>query len=122
KELTTAQYYELLARAGIVLLPYTLENYHAQTSGIFAEALAWGKPVVVPRGTWMAAELKRYGAGVTVLSGGRHRLYETVLQAVEDYRCLRSAAADKALRWREFHSPATYWRTIVASFSEGNGA
>ena len=117
-ELTSSQYYDLLERADIVLLPYTLENYHSQTSGIFAEALAAGKPVVVPRGTWMARELKESGAGVTFLPGDRRSLYEACMEAVADWQPLTSKAREASLRWKVHHSPATYLRLVMNSLVE----
>ena len=46
-----------------MILPYTLANYHSQTSGVFAEALAQKKAVVCPRGTWMARQTFAFEAG-----------------------------------------------------------
>ena len=56
-ELSINQYEELLDRASLVLLPYQTLYYHSQTSGVFAEAIGRGIPVVVPRGTWMARQV-----------------------------------------------------------------
>lgn len=51
------EYRRLLLDADVVLIPYDRDNYYARSSGVFAEALVAGKPVVVPAGTWMATEL-----------------------------------------------------------------
>jgi glycosyltransferase involved in cell wall biosynthesis len=119
-ELTTGQYYALLGRADVVLLPYTLEYYHAQTSGIFAEALAHGKPVIVPRGTWMAGELKRHGAGVTFLPGDPLSLYHACQEAARDFDDLQAVAAEGAASWRRRHSTAAYLDLLLNSLAEGN--
>lgn len=50
-------YREHLLSADVALLPYDAAAYFARSSGIFAEALAAGIPVVVPAGTWMARQL-----------------------------------------------------------------
>jgi glycosyltransferase involved in cell wall biosynthesis len=52
------QYAALLRRMDIVLIPYAGEKYSARSSGILMEALAAGRPVLVPTCTWMARLLE----------------------------------------------------------------
>jgi glycosyltransferase involved in cell wall biosynthesis len=118
RELSSREYYALLDRADIVLLPYLLENYHSQTSGIFAEALALGKPVVVPRGTWMSRQLRQFGAWLTFLPGDRRSLYETCQSAIEDCRQLKAQAIERRDAWKRRHSPGTYLQLVMDSFEE----
>lgn len=54
------EYAEVFRRADILLIPYHQDNYAARSSGVFAEALALGRPTVVTRGTWMAMTLEHY--------------------------------------------------------------
>jgi glycosyltransferase involved in cell wall biosynthesis len=54
--LSSDQYANLLLSADVVLIPYDRDNYYARSSGILAEALSAGIPVVVPAGTWMARQ------------------------------------------------------------------
>ncbi len=56
---TNEEYKQMLQDSDIMLLPYNRERYFAQTSGICAEALAGGTPVVVPGGTWLARQFAR---------------------------------------------------------------
>ena len=56
---TNEEYWRMLGDSDIMLLPYSPERYFAQTSGICAEALAGGIPVVVPGGTWLARQFAR---------------------------------------------------------------
>jgi len=107
-ELSSSEYYALLFRSHIVILPYTLDYYHSQTSGIFGEALAWGKPVIVPRGTWMYRQSKQHGAGVGFLPNDRQDLCESVIKAVENYPALRTKAVEASHKWRSFHNQASY--------------
>ena len=53
---TSEEYGRMLQNSDIVLMPYGPEWYFAQSSGICAEALARGIPVVVPGGTWLARQ------------------------------------------------------------------
>jgi len=55
--LSSAEYAKLVLRADVILVPYDRDNYYARSSGIFAEALVAGKPIVVPAGTWMARQI-----------------------------------------------------------------
>jgi len=115
-ELSSGDYYALLDRAGIVLLPYTLDYYHAQTSGIFAEAVARGKPVVVPRGSWMAEQLGTFGAGTTFPAEDRQGLLEAVLSGIQCYDQLRAQAVARSRAWTGHHNPRAFVDTILSSF------
>ncbi|MGH9909895.1 MAG: hypothetical protein ACRD32_04580, partial [Nitrososphaerales archaeon] len=57
--LSPEEYEKLLLSSNIVLLPYEPDHYYARSSGILAESLAVGIPVIVPAGTWMAGQFIR---------------------------------------------------------------
>lgn len=73
--LATEAYRSLVLDSDVILLPYDPEAYEARSSGILSEALAAGKPVVVPEGTWMAEQLRepinRYRSELRSLGIGR---------------------------------------------------
>jgi glycosyltransferase involved in cell wall biosynthesis len=117
--LSSQDYYGLLERAGIVVLPYSTETYHSQTSGVFSEAVAHGKPVVVPRGTWMARQLKDHAAGVTFIPKDLQSLHESVVEAIGRYRELGDLAVQRAARWRQRHSAPAYLDTIFQAIGVG---
>ncbi len=50
-------YRRLVKSADVVLIPYLAKPYQARSSGILAEALVAGIPVIVPAETWMALQL-----------------------------------------------------------------
>ena len=54
-----AEYDDLLAASDILLLPYVAKHIRIRTSGVCAEALARGIPVVVPGGTWLSRQFRR---------------------------------------------------------------
>ena len=62
------EYEKALAQSLALLLPYDPQNYYARSSGICAEALAQGIPVIAPAGSWparqFAAELYEYHDGL----------------------------------------------------------
>ena len=79
--LCPAAYRELLASGDVVVLPYDARSYAGRSSGVFAEALAAGIPLVAPEGTWMSRRLPS-GAGLCYA-------------AVEDAaRCIREISAN----------------------------
>lgn len=51
------EYINLINTSDILLVPYDENNYYARSSGVFAEALAAGVPVVYPARSWMGREL-----------------------------------------------------------------
>ncbi|MDZ4783099.1 MAG: hypothetical protein SGJ19_22875 [Planctomycetia bacterium] len=55
--LAPVAYRDLVRDADVLLLPYDGAQYFARSSGILAEALTAGVPVVAPAGTWMAMQL-----------------------------------------------------------------
>lgn len=51
------EYTGLVNNADILLVPYDENNYYARSSGVFAEALAAGVPVIYPAKSWMGRVL-----------------------------------------------------------------
>lgn len=57
--LPSGDYQDMLFDSDAVLLPYDPDVYFARSSGICAEALAGGIPVIAPAGSWMARQFLR---------------------------------------------------------------
>jgi len=57
---TSGEYTALFNKADILLVPYDADAYASRSSGVFAEALAAGRPTLVTRGSWMATILEPY--------------------------------------------------------------
>ena len=58
--LTPVEYYKLLFRSDIIILPYRDSGYKTSDSNIFNEAIIAGKVVLVPSYTIIAAYLSKY--------------------------------------------------------------
>jgi glycosyltransferase involved in cell wall biosynthesis len=108
------EYVQFLDSLDVVLLPYTLQHYHSQTSGVFAEAMALGKSVIVPRGSWMARQLDNYGGGAAFNPDDAEDLARQVLAFI-DGGVESEAAAERAKRWTQFHNPTNFLSLIFAS-------
>lgn len=113
--LATADYYDLLAQADIVLLPYWRSIYARRTSGVFVEALSAGKPVVVTEDTWMADQLSRHGAGLLCADRDPVTLGLAIMAARAMRADLVALATARRAAWTELHNPETLARRIMPS-------
>ncbi len=104
--LTPELYAGFLTAASIVLLPYDPALYLGRSSGIFAEALALGKPVIVPDSGWMAAD---HGVTFAYPDG----LGGAVAQALAAYDDLRAGAQSRSARWSQRHNAARLVSTLL---------
>lgn len=113
RRLTVEEYGELVQSVDGVLLPYRREGYVEPTSGILAEALALGKPVVAPAATWMAEQLTEAGAGVVFDSGSIESFQRAVLDLLRGWPEYQDQALRNRSRWRSFHSPESLVARLV---------
>lgn len=95
------KYYQLLASADIVLLPYNPQNYQ-RTSGVLTEALAAGKPVIVPARSWLAQQVDNSRARIY---NHPKELSQSVIDVIENLGELTIAAQQFSPYWREQQSP-----------------
>ncbi|HWK43561.1 MAG TPA: glycosyltransferase [Stellaceae bacterium] len=107
-----AAYYRLLADLDIVLLPYEAASYRTRSSGILAQALAAGCPVLVPAGTWMAGQIDQYRGRCFDDS---RQLSGILIEMLDDLPSLSAQAADAAPAWRRRHAPAQFIDLLVNS-------
>ena len=95
-------YNAALRDADIGLFPYEVVPYFKRNSGVFAEAVAHGKPVVATGGTWMAEQIANGRAtGVVFARLDADCIATAIAQGVAQLPALREKAAPLALRWRE---------------------
>ena len=104
ERLPDEEYAELLRHVDVVVIPYEGRGYREPTAGVFAEALATGKPVVVTSGTWMAHELRRSGGGTEFADGDAADLVAKVVEVVKGYAGYARRAEAFSAEWRRFHN------------------
>jgi len=114
ESLDSKRYYELLASADIVVIPYREQNYRARTSGILVEALAAGKPVVVTEGTWMADQTVREKVGLPFQDGNPQDLRRAILELASSLETYRDRAVLHRGRWLSFHNPSRLVEMLLA--------
>jgi glycosyltransferase involved in cell wall biosynthesis len=114
--LDTAAYRALVLESDALLLPYEPDSYEARSSGILSEALAAGKPVIVPQGTWMARQVPAE-VGV-VYPPGPAGMAEAVRRMAARYENFQAAARAFSAEWSQRHDPrrlvALLWQTPIA--------
>ncbi|HEY8966191.1 MAG TPA: glycosyltransferase [Candidatus Methylacidiphilales bacterium] len=113
RALDEAGYHELLVSADVVLIPYQKTAYFSRTSGIFTEAVANGKPVVVTDGTWMSGQLGDSGAGVLFEDGSAASLAEAILRTKVAFPALRENVVRLREGYLAYHNPDSFLQALL---------
>jgi glycosyltransferase involved in cell wall biosynthesis len=113
----TNVYHKLMADIDIFILPYTLENYHSQTSGVFTEIRGLGKVSVVTSGTWMAREINSNGGGILCAPEDSKSLGDAIITCVNSYSKLKSEAESTKDTWCDFHNSQKYLSDLTSDIS-----
>jgi glycosyltransferase involved in cell wall biosynthesis len=117
--LTPETYYGLISGADVVLLPYAPSFYGRCSSGVFAEAAALGKVLVVPEGTVAARQAREFDLGAVVAAAWTApALAEAVGTAVREHGRLQAKAAAAADRFRAAQSAGSFWSRLLAALPE----
>jgi glycosyltransferase involved in cell wall biosynthesis len=91
--------------ADIALFPYEAIPYRQRTSGVFAEAVAYGIPVVVTPGTWLAEQIEAGRAAGTIADAfDPDSIARAIARCVADLGILRQAARSVSDAWRRTSS------------------
>lgn len=105
--------------ADAILLPYEPEEYRERASGIFALAVALGRPVIVPDGTWMAERLREGEAtGLIVAVHAAFAYARAMARIVDDRARFLEAAALRAASWRARENGVQYLAAMIRVLSE----
>jgi hypothetical protein len=113
------EYEAALGRADLVLLPYEVIPYRQRTSGVFGEAVAFGKPVVVTAGTWMAEQVAAGRAAGTIADDGQPESYaHAIARCVANLDEHRRAAAAASDAWRRTGSLTAFLDFVDAQLAE----
>jgi glycosyltransferase involved in cell wall biosynthesis len=96
-----ADYEAALDSADLALFPYEVIPYRKRGSGVFAEAVAFGKPVVVTPGTWMAEQIEAGRAAGTISEDLRPESFAAAIAlCVAGLERMRQSAQALSSEWR----------------------
>jgi glycosyltransferase involved in cell wall biosynthesis len=99
--MTLPEYNAALNDADIALFPYEVIPYRKRGSGVFAEAVAFSKPVVVTRGTWMAEQIEAGRAAGTIFEDLQpDSIARAIARCVTDLESLQQSAQALSSAWR----------------------
>ncbi|HQU47217.1 MAG TPA: hypothetical protein PK867_30720, partial [Pirellulales bacterium] len=110
--LTPTDYYRLVSQSNIVLLPYDRDRYRAASSGTLADAIAGGRPVIVPSQSWMANQLPR-GAGETF--DDYASFVSAVRKVIDGYAAYSRRAETCRIAWLSEHTPDALVKAVAGS-------
>lgn len=127
RALSSGEYYDLMAASDVVLIPYRTYYYHSQTSGIFTEALAMGKCVIVTKETWMARQIMGLGGGGIFVDDNSPSSFAEAIKRFHENRLIYEQQINRVSnQWRLNHNPANFVERLASLvgkdiFSERSG-
>jgi glycosyltransferase involved in cell wall biosynthesis len=99
--MTRPEYYGAIASADLGLFPYEVIPYRKRSSGVFAEMVSFGKPVVATRGTWLAQQIEEgRAAGRIFGSLEPTSIARAIASCVDDLEQLTWSARRLSPEWR----------------------
>jgi glycosyltransferase involved in cell wall biosynthesis len=102
QQMSLPEYNTALNGADLAFFPYEVIPYRKRISGVFAEAVAYGKPVVATRGTWMAEQIEAGRAAGTIFEDLQpDSIASAIARCVADLPALRESAAELSVGWRK---------------------
>ncbi len=122
--LTDAQYFALLRGSHVVVLPYDSHHFDDGSSNVFTESMACGRPVVVPRGSWMDGEMRRLPrpAGVTFERRDPASLLAACRDALDRWPELAAGAAEASVVFQRFHNAGNLVDVLLRACGLGAAA
>ncbi len=119
-ECSKQDHYARLLAADIVLMPYQQYRYIARASGIFAEAVACGLPVVVPKLTWMSQQLEQgRAAGTTFAAFTVDSIVDALAAAIENLPALTAGARAGQAAWHAQENVGEATRLMMRAAGAG---
>jgi hypothetical protein len=107
-----AEYVRRFAGA-LVLAPYAREQFADQVSGVVLDALLHGSPVIATGGTWPAAMVERFGAGLTIEERSPAALAAAVDRILASWDSYSARACEAAAVLSREHDPANLLRVLA---------
>lgn len=107
-------YWNFLASADILVLPYRCHPYTTRLSRVAIEAMIVGRPIIYPAGSWLAYAVERSGVGLPFEDGSPESLAETILRALHEREALAEAARQRAAAVAAEYSAKRFAEALLA--------
>ena len=104
-------YYQLLGKADILILPYDANSYRVRTSGVLTEALAAGKPVVVPTDSWLAKQVDLSRASIYKTLD---EIPKSIITIIDKLPKFTAAAKQFSLGWKAKNSTDSLVKCLLS--------
>ena len=101
--LTREEYYTLMSKADLILLPYQKQNYRYRTSGIFVEAIVAGAIPITSNNTWMATELSKYNLEELIINWDNKNLLD-ILMKIHISNTIEEKIKKMKTDYKDFHN------------------
>ncbi len=117
KALSPEEYLDLMSTADAILIPCratTKDGYYARTSGIFTDALALGKPVIITENTWLERQAEKYEAGrIIIKENDSASLGKAMVEFLNNREKLKAKSAASAIKWEKYHNVKNYFDILI---------
>jgi glycosyltransferase involved in cell wall biosynthesis len=112
------EYKTAINSSDLGLFPYELIPYRVRTSGVFAETVAFGKPVVVTPGTWMAKQIEA-GRAAGIIADDTHpeSFARAIASGVADLEGLTKRAGELREEWSRTVSTTEFVDRVEAEIA-----
>ncbi len=110
-------YYQLLAEADALILPYDTNSYRFRTSGVLTEALAAGKPVIVPQNSWLGKQVDSSRAS---LYENPYEIPQKVIEIVENLDYFSESAKKFSQGWLAQNCPDNLVKILLSNKSNSH--
>ena len=119
--LSNEDFERLLLQADALLIPYRKQAFSGRTSGIYADAIQLGKPVITTHETWMGRWTKRLGNGLTFADGNSKDLAETMKEMARRLPELRNQSTEARTGWSRKNGIVSFFDFLIAGKFSENG-
>ena len=118
-QLSQRDYLKRLQSLDLLLMPYLKHRYYLRTSGVFAEAAAYGIPVIVSEGTWMHRMLNNgFGSGVVFENLSPSCVCEALVRASDNLTELQHKARRGMAKWRKEQSTTALVEMLASKLNQ----
>ena len=112
-ELSDSQFKEMMTNADIFVIPYSKDAFEMRPSGLFADSIILGKPVLVEEGTFMANFVQLYGNGAVYQARDGADLVTKLKNMRADRAKLDLACGLARASWREGNSWNAFYEKLT---------